>query len=96
MCFFFQVMSLQPEKFFYGSGLTSGQIQFVDTRGNRKLFNLDGLNIGSEQNCPDIRFGTSESKKVIYDCLNTEEDEGFDKDFHIYELEWTPGSCCCI
>ncbi|ODN00868.1 Beta-1,3-glucan-binding protein [Orchesella cincta] len=86
------IISLQPDDPFYGDDLKSGQIHFVDVRGNRKLFNLDGVNVGSEQTCPDIRYGTNANKKVLYYCLNTDEDEGFDRDFHIYELEWTPES----
>lgn len=86
----FLVLSLQPDGSYYGDDLLSGQIHFVDTRGNRKLLNADGQNIGSEQNCPDIRFGNKKNRTVIYYCLTTEQDQGFDKDFHIYELEWSP------
>lgn len=85
-----------PEEDFYGKGYLSGQIHMVDTRGNRKLFNKFGSNVGSEQNCPDIRYGTDESKKLVFDCVSTQENEGFDKDFHIYELEWTPSKIICV
>jgi len=84
------IISLQPDVNFYGDDLNSGQIHFVDTKGNRKLFNPDGVNVGSEQTCPDIRYGTKDMKKIVYYCVNTDEDQGFDRDFHVYELEWTP------
>ena len=85
------VISLQPaDTSQYGDDLRSGQIHFVDTRGNRKLFNAEGINVGSEQTCPDIRYGLKDNKKIAYYCLNTDEDQGFDRDFHVYELEWTP------
>ncbi|CAL8125731.1 unnamed protein product [Orchesella dallaii] len=83
------IISLQPDTSFYGDELKSGQIHFVDTKGNRKLFNADGVNVGSEQTCPDIRFGANDIRKLIYYCVSTDEDQGFDRDFHLYELEWT-------
>jgi len=84
------VVSLQPDRSIYGEGLLSGQVHLVDTRGNTKLFDGD-LNVGSERTCPDIRYGTAKEPKVIHGCLNTDPDEGWDKDFHDYELLWTPG-----
>ncbi|ODM96111.1 Beta-1,3-glucan-binding protein [Orchesella cincta] len=86
------VISLLPAEKFYGEDLRSGQIHLVDTRGNRNLFNENGIHVGSEQTCPDIRFGTGDNRKVEYYCLNTAENQGFDRDFHLYELEWTPDS----
>ncbi|ODM88777.1 Beta-1,3-glucan-binding protein [Orchesella cincta] len=86
------VISLLPAEKFYGEGLRSGQIHLVDTKGNRNLFNEKGINVGSEQTCPDIRFGTEDNRKVEYYCLNTAENQGIDRDFHLYELQWTPDS----
>jgi len=48
--------------------------------------------VGSEQTCPDIRYGIKENKTIAYYCLNTDEDQGYDRDFHVYELEWSPKS----
>lgn len=64
----------------------------IDIRGNRELYTLDGTNVGSEQTCPDIRFGNHKNKRIIYDCLSTERGVGFDSDFHLYQVEWTPES----
>jgi len=88
---FSPVISLQPKSTLYGEGLLAGQVHLVDTRGNRKLFGGDGRNMGSEHSCPDIRFGTADQKRVVYNCANRDEDQGFDRDFHLYEVEWTPG-----
>jgi len=84
------LMTLQPSGGVYGDELQSGQIQMIDIRGNRELYNLDGVNIGSTQTCPDIRFGTLKTPRVVFDCQNTLPQRGFDTDFHLYQVEWTP------
>lgn len=85
-------MSLQPKESFYGTDLLNGQVQMIDTRGNRQLFDHNGVNVGSEQTCPDIRLGSHKTKRYLFDCLNTKNNEGFDTDFHLYQVEWTPGT----
>jgi hypothetical protein len=90
--FFLPVISLQPNDSIYGEGLLRGQVQVIDIRGNRQLFNGDKVNVGSEQNCPDIRYGTKEEKKIVYDCLSTAPQEGFDTKFHDYSVTWSPES----
>jgi len=84
------MVSLLPNASDYGTGLQGGQIQLIDSRGNRELYDKEGTNVGSVQTCPDIRFGTAKNPHLVWDCLNTYPEQGFDTDFHIYQVEWTP------
>ena len=75
----------------YGQWPASGEIDIVESRGNSGLM-LNGVNIGAEQVSQTLHWGphfflnqyekTSWSKNSV---------PGYDSDFHIYGLEWTPG-----
>lgn len=41
----------------YGTWPMSGEIDIMESRGNRKLFNPNGVNIGSEQVSSTLHFG---------------------------------------
>ncbi|KAK2725322.1 hypothetical protein QYM36_001689 [Artemia franciscana] len=74
----------------YGQWPASGEIDIVESRGNSGLM-LNGVNIGAEQVSQTLHWGphfflnqyekTSWSKNSV---------PGYDSDFHIYGLEWTP------
>jgi hypothetical protein len=65
----------------------------MESRGNRKLFDPAGVNIGSEQVGSTLHFGPQGYNGFMnaYGAVNTAPDMGFDRDFHVYQLEWTPG-----
>jgi beta-glucanase (GH16 family) len=84
---------MMPAKNAYGVWPMSGEIDITESRGNQNLM-LDGKNIGTEMSGSTLHFGP-------FDVLNAYEKghfetsrpagQGFDKDFHNFQLEWTPG-----
>lgn len=62
----------------------------MESRGNRKLFEGD-TNVGVEQVGSTVHYGPFWGVQT-YDTFkkNSEPDQGFNNDFHRYQLEWTP------
>jgi beta-glucanase (GH16 family) len=80
-----------PESWVYGGWPASGEIDIVESRGNRNLFNGGNVNIGSEQMGSTLHFGPfwpHNGYWAAHGERNTV--PGYDADFHIYETEWTP------
>lgn len=82
---------LMPTKSVYCSWPRSGEIDLAESRGNLKLFSDDGVNIGAEQFGSTLHFGPR------YDFngwskahFEKNSDPGYNDDFHIYKLVWTP------
>ena len=85
-----------PEQDVYGGWPASGEIDITEVRGNRKLFDNHGTNIGSEQTASTLHFGPQPSGPyngfmMTHTSRNSPVDQGYDRDFHIYELIWTAG-----
>jgi len=81
-----------PESSVYGQWPRSGEIDIMESRGNRKLFDWNGVNIGSEQVASTLHFGPDaghNGQSFTHGARNSAPDQGFDRDFHVYELEWT-------
>jgi hypothetical protein len=76
----------------YGTWPASGEIDIMESRGNRKWFNPQGVNIGSEQVSETLHYGPyfpyNGYEKAHFE-KNTPVDQGFDRDFHVYSIEWT-------
>jgi hypothetical protein len=71
----------------------SGEIDITESRGNLNLM-LDGKNIGSEMSGSTLHFGPYGELNAYDEAhfeTNTPAGQGFDKDFHNFQLEWTPG-----
>lgn len=75
----------------YGQWPRSGEIDLMESRSNRQYVNPEGINIGAEQVGSTMHFGpdffqngwpTSHFERNLLG--------GYDKDFHVYTLEWTP------
>jgi len=74
----------------YGSWPASGEIDLLESRGNRELV-MNGVNIGVEQIGSTLHFGP-------YPALNgyptsnfvRNSDNGFNNGFHRYQMEWSP------
>jgi beta-glucanase (GH16 family) len=81
-------ISLLPkDPTFYGAWPNSGEINFLEARGNRNLV-LDNENIGVEQIGSHFHFGaTSKFSHGVYNNKS-----GFNRDFHVYKLIWTPNN----
>lgn len=75
----------------YGTWPASGEIDLVESRGNRNMFS-NGVHIGTQEAGSTLHFGP-------YPNLNGWErahwvrrnSAGYDRAFHRYQLEWTPG-----
>jgi hypothetical protein len=83
---------LLPERNAYGTWPASGEIDLLESRGNAELF-FNGVNIGSEQISHTLHYGPYWPYNG-YDKAHFESQSppgnGYDRDFHIYGLEWTP------
>jgi len=84
---------LMPLRNQYGGWPASGELDLMESRGNKKLFNPSGVNIGSEQVSSTLHFGPAWNQDAYEKAhfeTNTAVDQGFDNEFHVYETEWTP------
>lgn len=82
-----------PKDNAYGSWPASGEIDLVLSRGNRNYTNLD-KHIGIEQFASSLHFGPFASLDLYQTALfirNSKPGNGFNNDFHRYQMEWTPG-----
>lgn len=85
-------MWLLPKSDFYGGWPSSGEIDIMEGRGNKNL-RQNGVNIGTEQVGSTLHFGPNpQSNGFNYAHFekNSSPGQGFDKDFHNYEIIWTP------
>jgi len=82
---------MMPRYNAYGTWPASGEIDIMESRGNRALYQ-NGVNIGSEQISHTMHFGPDyfhngylkahfESQSAI--------DQGYDRAFHVYGIVWT-------
>ncbi|ODN05965.1 Beta-1,3-glucan-binding protein [Orchesella cincta] len=80
-----------PEDWKYGSWPASGEIDIVESRGNRNLVNPDGVNIGAEQMGSTLHYGPRwpyNGYWAAHGEKNTATNQGYDRDFHTYEVIW--------
>jgi len=91
----FTAIWMMPEESIYGNWPVSGEMDLFESRGNRKLFLPSGQSIGSEQMFSTLVFGPDQDHVSWYHThgeLNSPPDQGFDRDFHNYSMEWTPSN----
>jgi len=84
---------LLPEDGKYGTWPASGEIDMVESRGNRRLFNKNGVNIGTEQVGSTLHYGPYWPYNgwwAAHESRNSAPGNGYDRDFHLYQVEWTP------
>lgn len=80
-----------PARNAYGTWPSSGEIDLVESRGNRDMYS-GGLHIGTQEAGSTLHYGP-------YPELNgwerahwvRRDSSGYDSQFHRYQLEWTPG-----
>ncbi|XP_049958309.1 beta-1,3-glucan-binding protein-like [Schistocerca serialis cubense] len=76
----------------YGPWPASGEVDLLEARGNLGL-TLGDTNIGAEQVGSTLHFGPYyplDAYKTATFSQNSAAGQGYDKDFHSYQLEWTP------
>ncbi|XP_055316515.1 beta-1,3-glucan-binding protein-like [Sitodiplosis mosellana] len=85
-------ISFLPKDNAYGAWPSSGEIDLVLSRGNRNYTNAE-KHIGVEQFASSLHFGPFESLDQYQSALfvrNSKPGNGFNNDFHRYQMEWTP------
>lgn len=81
-----------PKDNAYGAWPASGEIDLVLSRGNRNYTHAE-KHIGVEQFASSLHFGPFESLDQYQSALyvrNSKPGNGFNNDFHRYQMEWTP------
>ncbi|CAH2992139.1 unnamed protein product [Chilo suppressalis] len=81
---------LMPAYNTYGTWPASGEIDMMESRGNRNMFS-NGVHIGTQEAGSTLHYGP-------YPALNgwdrahwlRRNPNGYDRGFHLYQLEWTP------
>ncbi|XP_055603204.1 beta-1,3-glucan-binding protein-like [Uranotaenia lowii] len=84
---------LMPKMNQYGSWPSSGEIDLMESRGNLDYRDGSGTHIGVEQVGSTLHFGPNPNLngyEMATGAKNTPAGNGFNKDFHRYQLEWTP------
>lgn len=84
---------LLPTKQKYGGWPRSGEIDLMESRGNRNYTNSEGKQIGVEHFGSTLHFGPSWDQNGYSTTLmnkNTPSNQGFNKGFHRYQMDWTP------
>jgi beta-glucanase (GH16 family) len=78
-----------PKANVYGTWPSSGEIDLMESRGNRRLF--DGnTNVGVEQVGHTLHFGPRADMSAWPTAHSTAQYfKGFNSDFHTYKLVWT-------
>lgn len=88
-------MWLLPTNSTYGGWPRSGEIDLVESRGNRDYVNHEGKQIGVEHFGSTLHFGPSWNQNGYQTATystSAEKNNGYNKDFHYYQLIWSP-SC---
>lgn len=82
-----------PSKGVYGPWPKSGEIDILESRGNRQL--LQGsVDVGANQFASTLNFGTTSSNSAwrkAHFTKNLPRGELWSHGFHVYQLAWTPG-----
>lgn len=81
-----------PKSNAYGLWPASGEIDLVESRGNRELIK-GGINIGSDQITSSLHFGpypkADASQLTSFPRSTNEKGKGFNSAFHRYQMEWS-------
>lgn len=83
---------LLPKRNAYGTWPASGEIDLMESRGNRDLLQ-NGVNIGTEQMGSTLHFGPDPNMNgwpTAHFSRNTAPGNGWNNDFHRYQMVWTP------
>ncbi|KAK9891860.1 hypothetical protein WA026_017348 [Henosepilachna vigintioctopunctata] len=77
----------------YGGWPASGEIDIMESRGNKAYMDRFGKNIGTGLSSSTLHWGTStETNKYSLTHYEQSSFEGFDEDWHLFQMEWTPNN----
>lgn len=83
---------LLPKTNVYGRWPTSGELDVIEGRGNRKLI-YNGANIGVESVVSAIHYGPNRKLNAFLTSMFTttaQPGDGFHLKFHTFQLQWSP------
>ena len=81
---------LMPRDSTYGSWPASGEIDVMEGRGNREMFDGE-TNVGVKQGGVTLHYGPRWDVNGWSKAhASKNKDEGFNNDFHLYKFLWTP------
>lgn len=81
---------LMPKRNVYGSWPSSGEIDLMESRGNRHLFDGNNVNVGVEQVGSTLHFGTRPGVNGWPTATSTfNQVPGFNENFHRFRMVWT-------
>lgn len=84
---------MMPRESAYGPWPISGEIDLAELRGNRDLHDTNGTHVGNEQIGSTMHFGPRYDINGFMSAHGTKNrSPGFDEDFHVYKVVWTPNS----
>jgi beta-glucanase (GH16 family) len=82
-----------PKMNVFGTWPSSGEIDLVESRGNRNLYNPDNVNVGVGEVSSVLHFGPAWNLDAFPTAFFPKHsDAGFNEDFHVYRLGWTSES----
>ncbi|KAJ8916920.1 hypothetical protein NQ315_013391 [Exocentrus adspersus] len=82
---------MMPRYSVYSGWPASGEIDIMESRGNKQLIGSSGVNIGAQQVGSTMHWGPNYNvNKFLLTHWEQNNDAGYDVDFHNYQLEWTP------
>ncbi|CAG9855843.1 unnamed protein product [Phyllotreta striolata] len=82
---------LMPRYNQYSGWPSSGEIDIMESRGNRQLVSPSGVNIGVQQIGSTLHWGPNPNyNRYNYTHFEQNLSEGYNSDYHRYQLEWTP------
>lgn len=82
---------LLPTDWKYGPLPISGEIDNIESRGNRNLTDSSGRNLGSQLVSSTLHWGPSSAEnKYTLTHWETTNSRGFNDDFHMYKVVWSP------
>lgn len=91
--FFSLAIWLLPTDNTYGIWPRSGEIDLLESRGNRKYMNGEGKHIGVEHFGSTLHFGPAWNRNGYWSAnfaSRTLPGNGYNKAFHKFQLEWAP------
>lgn len=82
-----------PKTSIYGGWPRSGEIDLFESKGNEHLYNGNGDNIGVEEFGSTLHFGNEGWAAWWTSTFSRHSSPGwgFNREFHNYQMEWTPG-----
>ncbi|KAF4528399.1 hypothetical protein B566_EDAN015168 [Ephemera danica] len=87
---------MKPVENFYGGWPSSGEIDLVEARGNRRLFTSKGTNMGVERMSSTLHYGPNASYNIWrpthWELSLEGSGSDFASDYHLFGMEWTRNS----